>query len=193
MLKLAVAFSAGVALFFPVSCCAAEKAEGTKGAATDFLLGRASNLYGIDPPQSVLIENDVKLNSKAWSEFLPTSNERSVQSQSWLLPTKFVPNENGHCNGRSVEDFLNGKCNKLHGFDVKPVQFNEKRFGKGSFVKDAGGHSWNVDSEHINRIYQSVPIEQFLKEYPNPPQLKSTPPLFGPRELNVPNAKPDEK
>lgn len=126
--------------------------------------------------------------------------EGRESGKSWLrneMPLDLMGEK--ECNGKSVDDFLKGKCNKLHGYDVKPTLPNAKRFGdrfKGmdSFIQEAGGkafHSYGIDGTAPTQpIFMENRIYQHMPGYEN---LDREVPLFGPREQKLLDAKPITK
>lgn len=203
MLKLAVAFAAGFVLLAPTLASAA---EGMKDApvseAREFLLGRRNNLYGIDPPRSVLIKNDEKSHSKSWSEHLPSPSDSGFQSKSWLIPTKLDSSGQPGCNGSSVEDFLKGKCNKLHGFDVRPYERGNGKLppawggdeftGGDSFIKEFGGQAWRINgpTQNVNPLFNNEFRSRFSPYTGDFDSPQPATPLFGPREQKLPHENP---
>jgi hypothetical protein len=122
--------------------------------------------------------------------------------KSWLrsaMPLELAGEK--ECDGKSVDDFLKGKCNKLHGFDVQPYERGKGKlppaWGGDEYTKfvplapGAGGRPWQRSGNEVP-FYEFEP--RFRVEFPSGDKL---PPLnecpkFEPRE-SVPAFKPVEK
>lgn len=202
MLKLAVAFAFSIVLFAPTYSIAAEKFDTTDPSeAAQFLQGRTNSLYGVDPPRYLL--NQAKTNSlySPFSEFSPVNRIERGISQKGLIPIKFNNSDDAGCNGTSVEDFLKGKCNKLHGFDVRPYERGKGKLppawggdeftGGGSFIKESEGKGWHIYGDEGTKtispffeqnIYQRVPSNVGI------PQKEK--PLLGPSEQKLQDTNP---
>lgn len=214
MLKLAVAFAVGSLLFCPIVAVAAETASRMNGSTTtEFLQGRTNSLFGIDPPGSLLNQEKAKTYSiSPFIEFTPINSIERGLSQKGLVPVKLNSSEDPGCNGSSVDDFLKGKCNKLHGFDVRPYERGNGKLppawgGEGSaqFVPlspEAGGHSWHIYGDEgtttippffENGIYQRV-TPNYGMPWKEVPQLTPNErPMFGPSEQKQQEPNPAAK
>ncbi len=207
MLKLAVAFAVGSLLFCPIVAVAAETASRMNGSATtEFLQGRTNSLFGIDPPGSLLNQEIAKTYSiSPFIEFTPINSIERGLSQKGLVPVKLNSSEDPGCNGSSVDDFLKGKCNKLHGFDVRPYERGNGKLppawgGEGSaqFVPlspEAGGRPWNLYGPEgstnplFNREFRSR-FSPYTGDFDSP---QRDIPIFAPREQKQQEPNPAAK
>jgi hypothetical protein len=167
MQKHTVILGIGIFLASPTSVSAEEKAQVscTHGAVTQFLQGKRDSLYGIDPPAYYINADDSKsFSSEAFTDFSQVHRiERGRQTQPWLIPTKVDDSHEQHCNGKSVEDFLNGKCNKLHGFDLRPrngTLVPQSGMDEFKSIKrfESGGYGFGVD---MPPTFEYTPVDRF--------------------------------
>ncbi|PZM82872.1 MAG: hypothetical protein DKT66_12860 [Candidatus Melainabacteria bacterium] len=128
--------------------------------------------------------------------------ESRASGESWLrsaMPLELAGEK--ECDGKSVDDFLKGKCNKLHGFDLRPGERGNGKlppaWGGDEFTKfvpmapEASGRPGQRFGNELP-YYEFEP--RFRVEFPSGDKL---PPLnecpkFEPRE-SVPAFKPVEK
>lgn len=106
ILKIAVSFAVflGLPLIFPACACASD-ADSIVSGQKDPSIGSERKPLNLDPSDG-----------NSWLRL----------AKPWASPV-----EDKDSDDKSVKDFLNGKCNKLHGFDASPYQPGRKKYPAG--------------------------------------------------------------
>ncbi|HNB23145.1 MAG TPA: hypothetical protein PKZ32_12020 [Candidatus Melainabacteria bacterium] len=117
--------------------------------------------------------------------------ENGAPTKGWLIPAR-LDSSDPHCNGKSVQDFLNGKCNKLHGFDM-PLNKPDRKGLPPAFGQD-GSTRLRTDGEFG---WQQSPFFEFTPKNHGEFKLDGTPLDDGvpisPEEFGLPDVKPKAK
>ena len=88
----------------------------------------------------------------------PADGKAWMQSASqWSELVGKPGNKEKECNGKSVQDFLKGKCNKLHGIDVRPFDRKDKplppAWGGDEFVNTEGFTQSGAPYQNVNPLF----------------------------------------
>lgn len=194
MQKHTVALAIGISLAFPAYVCANEISNVThsQGEISDFLHGKRNSLYGIDPPGSAPQRTGKESFSQpAFFEFTPVHRtERGARTKGWLIPAKLESSEDQHCNGKSVEDFLKGTCNKLHGFDIIAPDSPKKlppAWGGDEFITAPRYGEYKFPQIPF---FQLAPNQRFDPTQNLKPFEHLVPKNFNPQNFGLPDANP---
>lgn len=178
MFKMSVAFAGGLILLFPTLAFADKE----KPDAREFKQERLESLGG----SYTQIPKQAGPKSDGLSPPSTFGIDQGRQTKPWLVPTKFDSSEDQNCNGRSVEDFLKGTCNKLHGFDIVSPDRPKKL-----------PPAWGVPgTDKLEDNWQQYPFFEYLptdryENYNKANPLKTAPGKFAPKDFGLPGANPN--
>lgn len=96
------------------------------------------------------------------------SSHNVPEGYSERLPLTRTNDSDKDCDGHSVQDFVQGKCHKLNGFDLLrdiKTQLNGSKPGTALeyFQKESGGHGWSIYGDQ-SPIFES-PMRRAPKYY----------------------------
>lgn len=197
MLKQTVALAFGISLALPACVCANEIAKATQsqGKVADFLQDKSNSLYGIDAPGEMSKEAGKDgFHQPTFFEYSPAHRiESGARTKGWLIPSRLESSEDQHCNGKSVEDFLKGVCNKLHGFDIVSPDREKKlppAWGGDQFITAPRYGEYKFQQ---TPFFQLAPNQRFDPTQNLKPSEHLLPKDFNPQNFGLPDANPQAK